>query len=401
MTSKYIEHVLHYGTCSVIRKMNILEEEEKKLPITLKIGLSFQKWIQNITEENFDEFSNQIITTFISVFADENRIENLTFICNEICFSCENEQNKIPIFAKLIHKIQSSKIGEKAFDGFLQLIKDVILSTQSIIPFEKRVRLLRECFDQKIFSLDEICEILVNFPVDSSPRLFILLCMFGPEVDEHFNSLFNSTFNKYEVYLISIQQISENGETSLSSFENYKKMLDSYRGVESNSWVIGREIIKDKYPHDSLEYAISKDNLELLKTKEIPSEIRLKISYLNPLSENLSPLQFAALYNAQKCFKFLIDKEGENEQKLEQIPIFAIEGNSKEILDFCLSKNCDINGTLIPSVLYRRNTILQYLLSSYKEKFSENEIKSALSLCMRTKNIEAILLFNHFVSNKK
>ena len=377
-----------------------IEEEEKKLPISLKIGLSFQRWISNITEENFDDYSNQIISTFISVFADENRIENLTFVCNEICFSAENEQNKIPVFAKLIHKIQSSKIGEKAFDGFLQLIKDVILSTQSIIPFEKRVRLLRECFEQSIFSLDDICDIIVNFPVDSSPRLFILLCMFGPEVDEHFESLFNSTFSKYEVWLVSIQQLSDNSDGGMSSLETYRKMLNSYRGEESNKWVIGKEIIKDKYPHDSLEYIISTDNVELLQTKEYPSDIRLKISYLNPLSENLSLLQFCALYNAQKCFKYLVEKE-ENENQLEQIPIFAVEGNSKEIIDYCISKNCDLNGTLIPSVLYRRTNILQYFLSSFKERYTQSEIQSALSLCMRTKNIEAILLFNHFVSNKK
>ena len=371
------------------KKMN-----EENLPVSLKIGLSFQKWIGGINKENEEKTKDDVATTFISVFCGDDRVENMKFVATEICLAAERTPESIPQLSNLVKYLTTSKKCQDSLSGFRQLFVDVCLSTQSAFPFEMRVRLLRSCFENGIYTIDEICDFIVNFPIDCSSRVFILLALFGPEVDAHSPSLFNSVLSKFEVWLVSAQKLS--ADIHFGS-EKYREMMDCIRGKESD-WSIGKEIIKYYYPIDSIEYIIKNDDVSKLKEKidQLPTELRMKRSYLNPFSELITMLQFSALLGSIKCFDFLLSRE-QNKDEL-YVSSFAVEGGSMEIVKRCDEMKLDFTGSLIPAVLYRRNEILEWLLKN--KTFEDNEVKSSLSICMTTKNIEAILILNKFYPKK-
>lgn len=361
------------------------------LSIELQIGRQFQDWIDGINNENESSFIDQIITSFISFYCDNKLEENLQFLAYETALAAEIRPKSIHNLTKLVKEITTTRKTDK-FANFKNYLVDTIMSTQSIYLFEMKVRLLHSCFEAEIYKIDEICEYLNIFPMDQTIRALILLSIFVSDIDKHDSNLVNSILGKLEVYSASALQFNQYLEVDINK---YREFIMSLR---ENDYKLSKQITNSIYPEDSVEFTIYTDNIDelqkLFSESEFNPEIRLKQSFLNPNTEILSPLQFAAFHGSTKCFEYL---EKLNELD-DSIPDFAVQGGSMEVVKVCDAKGLSFSNALVTAALNRRTEILEFLLKT--KEFSQPEVMGALELCIRTKSIASIETICSLKKNK-
>lgn len=354
------------------------------LSLDLQVGLQFQKWISEINDDNETETINNIITAFISFYCKKDLQDNLNFLVSEIGFAAEHQPKSIRNLSHLVKEITTTRKTDK-FNSFRQVLIDAFMSMVRIYSFEMRMRLLKQCFHDGIFTLDEIREYISVFPMEPSTRLFILLAIFCHELDKQDNNFITEIFNKFEVWFTSSQQIEQNSSIDIEFLRN---TLTSFRGNEGK---FAEELISNFYPVESVEYAIFNDDIgntqQLLPDSQVISNIFLKKSYFNPNSEILTPLQFAAQCGSFNCFKYLFELSEEK----DRLPVFAVEGGNLEIVKICDASQLDFADVLAIASLNRKTEVLDWLLKN--KEFGRAEAEQALGICLMTKSIAALQVF--------
>ena len=104
------------------------------------------------------------------------------------------------------------------------------------------------------------------------------------------------------------------------------------------------------------------------------------------INKNVKPIEYAAFFGSEKCFKYLLM----NECRLDLAAKYAIAGSNSEIIHICHQQNSSFKDSLILSIRYHRWEITEWLLETLNVCFNALPV---VKLCINCGNFNSL----HFI----
>ena len=232
----------------------------------------------------------------------------------------------------------------------------------------------------KVLPLSKVIESIKSPPLTIINQVIFLLVFFAPELLKEARE--------------SFLKVSSDVVKNYTVNKQFAAYLSNPEKLENNKEYM--EMIEYGWPVSSLEYAIMKDDVTKMKAHP-----KFSLDYKvepNNFDQNdytrygCSLLQFAAFYNAEKCFFELCD----------QIPYdasivnAAVAGGNMKIIDWLHNKGAEVELALEVGANYRRYDYFQkYITPEVCQKPKmENIVDDVLQKCMFTNNL-GMLIFCH------
>ena len=164
-------------------------------------------------------------------------------------------------------------------------------------------------------------------------------------------------------------------------------------------------VFKNRAMEGSLRSAIINDDVEALIQME-SNPFFLKNMMIQPTDFDCAsfgpfkPIEYAALYGAVKCFKYILLNEYADDSQILRKPAVAIQGGNLEIIKILMEKGYTFNDvkSFSISISAKRNDIFEWLLDMYpsvlKDSFNAFHL---ISRAMISYNFDAFKIITNIV----
>lgn len=318
--------------------------------------VSLQSMLLQLDRTNFSSTVRNLVN---SAFVKE--IDKISLLVHEIfshiAIQMHHQTCTIDLLLELFNHIENSNLKEAIFD---EIMSDHPISVKKIYFYT-----LKCLLNRKIFEFSEIEEFITQYKHCSRDELFVLFYTFAHELSE----------NKSDVY--SIYNVKFQNRFFFNSFDVILVDYDKYR---QNNWELLEKHLEEIIIPNSIQYALTNDDLIAFQNFclnpnfDVNESIFYSIFYHHDMLVSATPIEIAAFFGSINIFKFLILGGAKVNERLVH---YAVAGGNLEIIRICEQSRLPISGSLETAVIFRKNSIIQWIVESYR--LTKNEIISALT----------------------
>ncbi|OHS95208.1 hypothetical protein TRFO_02148 [Tritrichomonas foetus] len=348
------------------------------------VASQYQDFVFGLTAENMESTMDKIIKS--NCFTSKTA---LTFLFNQLHTAVCIRPTSRFLYVDLIKKICQHQSDSNFIEYFRSLFLTFELPLLQSISF---VALLRECYLQNVFTMDEVVDACTKFYNDAKSRGYagwVMLCWFAPEIQKLSPEFYADHIDRINVYYKN-DVVPNSSQTFIEMFEFMRQ----------NNWEKFTEISRIIYMPHSIPLIIINDDIDSFQ--QIAAQPNFDMNEYLPSSpweyskliwSGLRLIQFAAFHGAVKIFNFLIqngadkkcvDKSGHN------IMYCTIAGGFTSIISKCdeIGIETDISS-IEASVLYFRIDLFMWIKDKISLDLNQAHV---LHMAAAANNIRLILL---------
>ena len=270
------------------------EGSEEVIGDDYDLMINFQKILTSLSEDNF----SQAKEFFKSSPLHQNQ-DLLLLITDEVLSAFFIRTKNIQIIARFC-------LFLKANEGFEEIFLSTIFKPESdlreIDQVITRTALLRECLIQNFTKIETIITYMNAFRHNHSnnpEQLYIYFVFFAPEIETFDIKIFLDYSNFFSIFDAKCR--------SPQALQIYQQ----FTNLRSNSWRQLYESIQFGAPLCSVQAALKRDDVEAFKGLgwSVNARIDKAPFEIHPAAQcSLLPLQYAALFGAQKCVEYILSE---------------------------------------------------------------------------------------------
>lgn len=272
----------------------ILEDsdEGEEVESDYSVMMKFQEMLATLSDENYEEGLKFFKTTVLYQNQDFDLL-----VADEVISAFAIRPHKIKVIAKFVCFLKNTESFEQIFLATIFKPESDLRNIDIVIT---KMALLRECMIQGFTSIETIFSYIQSFMINFSNQpevLFIAVAFFAPELEAYNKENFEKLLKYFEIF-----------KTKCRSPQALKIYL-SFNELRADSWKKLLESIQYGAPLQSIQAAIKRDDVDLFKTLQWSVNARIeKASFeVHPAAQcSLLPLQYAALFGAEKCVDFIL-----------------------------------------------------------------------------------------------
>ena len=353
-------------------------ELEKEAVETFQAIIQLQNWLNNLDMENYAMTKNQILK---SIFVKTD--ERVRVLLNEFLYLNRIFEPKMEIIVDMIQSLSKSGSQKNCLEKFKQMLYTELVDWVSCDNPEPNLMLLRQCATKNIYTIDQI---LTTFnksrPSEEEVYPYVFLA-FAPEIDQ----LHHKEYKKYIKILYKY-----NGSNPLIKrcVEKYPQELrrDRYK-ILGQMFQFGYEIVCLQYvlkfdKLDTLQQYLSMEDFDPHKKLENGAFDIITHTFLN--ERQLIPIEMAALYGSEKCFKLL---HITFQELTEDTALYACIGGNQTIISIIDKAGGSFGKGLAWAAAYRKNILVEWIVK--EKKPSQQYLNAALEKAIEFDNAYAVL----------
>ena len=360
---------------------------------------TFQNWLTEIDENNFKETITKITQSVI--FQKKSKIS----FFHEILSTLLVRPKKLNLYSSLISELFNDNESLKtAFLDFIFTPLNKNHQTKSIAKYY----LLKEVINQKSLDFQLVLPFIKKFYSEQLHNVKALLniLVFSSLLFEHDKELLDSIISSINEQVFELK--------TQSSYYDFAQNIVSYLQNDCNKLF---EITNFGAFKDSLPFILKTDDFEqievFIQTHDDfnPNAPIGKLPFeLCPLARKDSTVfMYAALYDAKKCFSFLMKNYELSFDAVDKIynsfDAYAIAGGNMEIISKFLLDGTNLINDLPIAAQFRQKELFDVILSKYVEEKDEDfyqQIFLSVSTCASANSVEIIqiLLESKEIENK-
>lgn len=269
------------------------------------------------------------------------------------------------------------KLFEMSSNFKTVLLRKLFHVTTKNIERISNCRLLLELSIINAINIDDILSGLESFPSKYENQYFLCLVCFLEPIQNHDVMYLNNLLEK-------VSEFKFLSPASQTFFNEYiKPRCSGSKRLEkpAKRWGEVTQILRDGYPHKSLEYYIKYDMEDEFADYVKNNGVDLNSSIKVTLFESFDLTEFqpriaqaAAYYGAENIFRFLLTKRTyvrlpDNAGHI--LTHFVTASGNPFILQWCKDHELDFTGTLIYAAIFRRENVFNFIKEDDKSDQGE------------------------------
>lgn len=332
--------------------------------------MELQEAILSLTEESVEHVARNICATPLVASAD-----GIKQIVHNLFLSCHRRRT-------IVKKVVDLAIKLMSFEGMWGLsneLKECLAVTD--VLHDRWYRLFMVfLIAQKVVTPDDFASWIHNMPIGAN--LFTVFCWYAPYIEkfapDDFQTLSHVIQSRIEAKDPSVPE----------EVVYYVRRLESMKAM---NWAVHNDYFRFGYPSSSIPGCIVQDDINGLMSlsqsdtknqaegyKTFDVDLRVETTVFEGsemVRHSPSLLQFAAFYQAPKCFRYLLSLGADTNAKDDcghNVAQFAVAGGLSVIVDACQEKKMDFTGAACIAVEYHQFVVLEKLLNDGIVKIDES-----------------------------
>ena len=359
--------------------------------------MNLQDMIHTLTNESVSDVGHRICSTPLVLTSDgiKQIVQNL-FLC------CWQQRQLVKKVVDLLAVLMESEWVGSALGELKEQI-----AIRDVWHNRWYRHFLIYCINKKIITKDDFMNWIHHLPVGED--LFLVFCWFSPWIEAW------APDDLTQLWHLARDAL-ERGELS----DEVAYYVRRYEQMKERGWVSHRHYFLSGYAKSSLPYCLRYDDLELFRELTSNDNVQLfaeltakeeeerRHSVINMRIEpsifevcdmvrhNPTLLQFAAFYQAKKCFAYLLSLKADITLKDDvghTVTQFAVAGGCEAIIRICVVQKMDFTGTAMIAIQYYQFTVFEMLLHEGLEQIdlSTGQYPSSFHCSAMFNNIRGLL----------
>ncbi|EAY16591.1 hypothetical protein TVAG_434280 [Trichomonas vaginalis G3] len=339
--------------------------------------IQLQKVLTDVSVDNYANVKRQILQSSYSKRDDKVRV-----LANEFISLYKIRESKIEIICDMIQSLSGAGSQKNNMDKFKQMLYAELIDFLNANDVELNLMMMRQCSLKGIFTSNQILTTVMKFPPSEEEVYARVFLAFAPELD-----IMEGKYYKTHVRILY----------KLNVMNPYiRQCINKYpTELRRDKYKILGEMFNHGFEVVSKQFTIKTDDVELLKQYTTVDDFDVNMTLENGAfdiithkfkpEKQLTLLEFAALYGAEKCFQYLLSIGA---KMTNNISIYAIIGGNLQIIAEIQKAGISFANALGAAAQYRRQAQLEWII---QQNPPQEELDKALNKAAKYNSCESLL----------
>ena len=298
------------------------------------------------------------------------------------------------LFADLIKKLSQKGNKDNKCADLLKVVVKRALEPSHDWRLNERTPVyffLRKLYLSKLIDLDPIVDAVDRWPKEEPLQHIMLFYYFEPDM----NVLHSGVVDKTRALFTKLRKQFKHDPKINQEEQKFLKLSSKMDMFERNNFELLKEYITYGSPKDSIQYAIKRDDVDLLdkivQRDNVDLSLDMEENEFEPflfVHWNPKPAEYAAFFGSPKCFKYIIKKK----VSLQYLTMFAIAGGNEEILKRMASKKATFEHCPRIAAYMRRLDLFEWIMTRHSMDLNKKkELNYALCRACAINYIDMIV----------